>query len=73
MTLSINGNHYGLYPSIGPATTIDSVIEEVYSGQTNRNGVFVASGYPRFEPGVNDISFTGSISKIVIKPNWRWR
>jgi phage-related protein len=28
--------------------------------------------WPRLEPGVNSIQWTGFITKLEITPNWRW-
>lgn len=30
-------------------------------------------GWPRLNPGRNRISWTGSVARVVIQPNWRWR
>ena len=29
--------------------------------------------WPRLNPGDNQINWTGSVSRVVIQPNWRWR
>ncbi|WP_302653297.1 phage tail protein [uncultured Clostridium sp.] len=28
--------------------------------------------FPKFEVGENNISWTGSVSKVKVIPNWRW-
>lgn len=70
-TLIINGINYTL-SDIDGYVTINSEIQEVYKDSTNKNNTFIADDFPRFEVGKNEISFTGSVTKIEINPQWRY-
>lgn len=71
VTLTINGKAYPL-SNVDGYVTINSEIEECYKGTLNRNGIFYTDEFPRLEPGENNISWTGNVSKVEIQPNWRW-
>lgn len=52
---------------------IDSELQDVYSGSTNRNGdVTMNNGFPRLVKGDNKISFSGGITSVEVIPRW-WR
>ena len=38
----------------------------------NKNNSFTADDFPVFEVGANEISWTGTVERIEIQPNWRW-
>ena len=71
ITLNINGNPYPLR-NVDGNITIDSEMMEVFKGSTNQNSKYGGAEFPRFEVGKNEISWTGSVSKIKIQPRWRW-
>lgn len=71
VTLSINGIEYSL-SNVDDYIVINSEIEECYKGDLNRNNIFTADHFPQLEAGDNIISWTGSVEKIEIEPNWRW-
>ena len=71
VTLTINGADYPL-DNVDGYVTINSEIEECYKDAINMNNIFSADEFPRLEPGENAISWTGSVEKIEIQPNWRW-
>ncbi len=71
ITLTINGTDYGL-SAVDEHLAIDSEMMEVYRGTANANNKFSAMDFPRFEAGVNEISWTGSVTKIEVEPKWRW-
>lgn len=71
ITLTINGADFPLY-GVQESITIDSEMMEVFKGDTNQNGKYGGVEFPRFEVGKNEISWTGSVSKIKIQPRWRW-
>ena len=50
---------------------IDSVIQEAYQGTTLQNEKMTGE-FPILQPGSTAISWTGSVSKIVISPGWRY-
>lgn len=69
----INGLHYKLQNVTEPVI-IDSELSEVYTlSGTNANNLYLSDEFPRFEPGINTLVWLGTnISKLHIKPNWRW-
>ena len=52
-------------------TDIDSEIEEAYKGSTSCNmNIILSNGeFPKFQPGINTVSFTG-FSRLEITPRW---
>ena len=71
ITLTINDKEYRI-TNLSGSITIDSDIEECYSGDVNMNNVFDAEQFPIFEVGENTISWSGNVQKVEINPNWRW-
>lgn len=71
ITLTINEKNYVL-TGVSGSITIDSEMMEVYSGNQNENSKYNATGFPVFAVGENEISWTGNVSNVEIKPNWRW-
>lgn len=65
VTLSIAAN-------AGTTLTINSELQDVYSGTANKNSyVTLNSGiFPKLVPGNNAISFTGGIQSIIVYPKW---
>lgn len=55
---------------ITDSITLDTPAMEAYNGATSMNG-HVSSEYPILEAGANAISWSGSVTKVVIQPNWR--
>ena len=51
--------------------TIDSTLQEAYTGTTLHNES-MSGDFPLLKPGANGVSWTGNVTKIVIKPNWRY-
>ena len=50
---------------------IDSVLQEAYQGTTLMNE-HMTGEFPVLKPGANAISWTGTVTKVVIQPNWRY-
>ena len=50
---------------------IDSVLQEAYQGSTLMND-HMNGEFPVLKPGTNAISWTGAVTKVVIRPNWRY-
>lgn len=71
ITLTINGADFPLY-GVEDSITIDSEMMEVFKGNTNQNGKYGGTEFPRFEVGKNEIGWTGKVSKIKLQPRWRW-
>ena len=57
--------------NISGLVVIDSVLKEAYMGTTLMND-HMTGEFPVLVPGVNGISWTGSVSQVVIQPNWRY-
>jgi len=70
ITLAINGISIQL-TGISGSITIDSVLKDAYNGSTLLNNQMLGD-FPVFLPGVNTISWTGSVSSLHVTPNWRW-
>ena len=50
---------------------LDSALQEAYSGAIIMNGK-MSGEFPVLKPGANAISWTGNVTGIVIRPNWRY-
>ena len=55
---------------ITESITLDTPLMEAYSGMTNMNS-HMSGDFPLLEPGQNAVSWTGTVSSVVIEPNWR--
>jgi len=50
---------------------IDSELQEAYWGTSSMN--YCMSGdFPKLQPGMNAVSWTGEVTSIQIQPNWRY-
>ena len=56
---------------ISGSIVIDSVLREAYLGNTLMNG-HMSGEFPVLKPGMNAISWTGEVTSVVIRPNWRF-
>ena len=56
----------------GNEIVIDSEIQDVYLGTTNKNSLvkFMDKGFPSLGVGETSISFTGGITKVEVTPRW---
>ena len=50
--------------------TIDSTLRETKKGTTPANYKKIGD-YPKLEVGDNTISWDGTVTKVIIQPNWR--
>ena len=57
--------------NISGSITVDSVVQEAYKGQTLMND-HMSGDFPILRPGMNAISWSGSVTRVVIQPNWRY-
>ena len=48
-----------------------SVLQEAYQGTTLMND-HMNGEFPRLKPGTNAISWTGAVTKVVVRPNWQY-
>ena len=55
---------------VSGSITLDTPLMEAYSGVTSMNNR-MSGDFPLLLPGKNAISWTGSVTKVEIKPNWR--
>ena len=69
-TLIINDSFVEL-EGIEDSITLNSVIQEAYQGETLLND-HMDGDFPVLKPGNNLISWTGTVSRVVIEPNWRY-
>ena len=56
---------------ISGSITLDSELQEAYSGTTSMNSA-MSGEFPILKPGMNAISWTGEVTKVEVKPNWRY-
>ena len=56
---------------IDGSVVIDSVLQEAYQGTTLMNE-HMTGEFPVLKPGANAVSWTGTVTKVVVKPNWRY-
>ncbi len=57
--------------NISGSIVIDSVLQEAYLGTALMNE-HMTGEFPVLPPGMSAVSWSGSVSKVVIKPNWRY-
>lgn len=56
---------------ISGSITLDTPLMEAYSGSTGMND-HMSGVFPRLPPGASAISWTGNVTKVVVRPNWRY-
>ena len=56
---------------ITDSITLDSELQEAYSGSQSMNAC-MSGDFPILKPGLNGISWTGDVSSVTIRPNWRY-
>lgn len=65
------GNYIITISEIDSALTINSEIQDAYSGTINRNPVVTLNnGFPKLTPGDNEISYSGGITSVEVLPKW---
>jgi len=57
--------------SVSGSITLDGPLMEAYSGTTSMNDS-MSGDFPTLAPGINAISWSGSVTKIEVRPNWRY-
>ena len=65
----VNGNEIQI-KNIDKHITIDSTLRETKKGTTPANDKKIGD-YPKLEVGDNTISWDGTVTKVIIQPNWR--
>lgn len=69
--ININGRAFVLQ-GITDYINIDTKIQNAYRGNDELMNKSMSGAFPFFDTGENRLSWTGSVSKIVIYPRWRW-
>jgi len=69
-SVSING--YGItIKELSNGLVMDCDSEEVYLGTINKSSIMeLQNGIPKLSSGVNEITYSGGVTKVVIKPRW---
>ena len=70
ITLIVNGDMIEL-EGVDGEITLNSVIQECYSGETLLNEK-MSGDFPRLKTGNNLISWVGNVERVVVTPNWRY-
>lgn len=70
ITLTINNLNL-ILNGIDGKITLNSEILNAYKDTLSLNNK-MSGDFPVFSVGENTISWTGSVTKLEIKPNWRW-
>jgi len=70
INLTINGNVINL-TNVVAYVTVDSELMDCYKDTDLKNN-YMAGEFPELLPGENIISWTGTVTKIEITPNFRW-
>lgn len=68
--LHIGGRQYNFF-SVSDYVECDSESMNVYKSMISKNAYYQGTAFPTFEAGENNISWSGNITKIQIKPRWR--
>ena len=72
ITLNVNGKSVGLAGVVG-SITLNSEIMECHKDGVNMNNKMTGDFPSLSSDGVeNAVSFTGNVSRVEIRPNWRW-
>ena len=70
ITLYVNNKSIVLN-DISSGITLDSELMNAYYEGTSLNNKMIGD-FPKFDVGKNIINWTGNVTKVEIKPNWRW-
>ena len=66
------GTHVITLTGISGSIIIDSSIQDCYAVDGSNLNNKMSGDFPMINVGINTITWTGSITKAVITPNWRW-
>ena len=56
---------------VSGSIVLDSVLKEAYKGTSLMNERMTGD-FPVLKPGINAFSWIGTVTKVVIQPNWRY-
>ena len=57
--------------NVSSSLVLDCALKEAYKGANLMND-HMSGDFPVLKPGLNAISWSGNVTRIVIKPNWRY-
>ena len=57
--------------NISSSIVLDCALKEAYKGTTLMNN-HMSGDFPVLKPGLNAISWSGNVTSIIMKPNWRF-
>lgn len=69
ITLTVNGTAYEL-EDVDEYIELDTEMMNAYKGSTNQNAKMNTADFPKLVPGLNSISWTGTVTSITIVPRW---
>ena len=69
ISMSVNNTTVS-FTGVSGYIEIDSEIKNAYKGLTLLNNIMTGDTFPTLEPGVNEVTFTGSVTKAEIVPRW---
>ena len=56
---------------VSGSITLDTPLMEAYSGISSMNSN-MSGDYPTLAPGMNAVSWSGTVTKVEVRPNWRY-
>ena len=71
VVLNVNGTGITL-TGLTSDITLDSELQEAYTGLTTNMNSNMNGNFPVLKIGSNTISWTGTVTKVEIDPQWRW-
>ena len=71
LSININGTDYSCR-NVSDYVTINSPMQMVYRNGVNMNSQYLARKFPTLLIGENNIYLSSNVTKVEIKPNWRW-
>lgn len=71
-SLTVSGATISIVENAGTSIILDSELQDAYINGANKNSfINLDNGiFPLLYPGLNDISFTGGVTKLEIIPKW---
>lgn len=71
IVLTLNSDYVINLTNVVDYVIIDSDLQDCYKDTELKNND-MSGDFPELKPGINNISWVGSVTKIEITPNWRW-
>ena len=71
-TISIGNYSFEILAGSGTHITMDCELQDAWYLTENKNNYIALNGsdYPRIEPGIQAISFTGGVQSVEVTPRW---